>query len=400
MEELKMAEMELILYGDGVHDDAPAIQKLLDERSACVYLPAPKVRYCIGTTLRIHSNQTLKLDPTTVIQLMPGSSCMMLKNDREDGHENIALIGGIWDMNNLNQAPNPIYTRSVNVNWTQGAYADDEYLGVAIRFFDVFRLFVSGITIKNPVTFGAQFAVIKQFTIENITFDYNHGNPYAINMDGIHLDGHCRFGKITNLQGTCYDDLLALNADDFWCGPIEDIAVDGLFAQDCHSAVRLLSAQSDVKRIHITNVFGTYYQYCIGLTRFYEKYGKRGKFDQICLSNIYAEKIPLQDFHCKPGQTFDYPIIYAESKLDIGNLQISNLHRRESQVPISTIQIMPDTTVEVLTVTHCSMGNETGAPIPMIENRGKIGKLYTVDVECKNDELLVNTGNIEKHIQG
>lgn len=396
---MDLSEKRFCLFGDGIRDDTDAIQAMLDTGVSCVDLPVPEKCYAISRTLRIHARQTLRLAPTTEIRLLPGSSCIMVKNDPADGHEDIALIGGIWNMNNLAQAPNPIYTRGVDVDWTAGAYADDEYLGVALRFYDVRRLTVSGITIKDPVTFGAQFARLEHFTIENVNFDYNHGNPYAINMDGIHLDGFCRFGKITNLQGTCYDDLLALNADDFLCGPIEDIAVDGLFAKECHSAVRLLSAASDVRRIHITNVFGSFYQYVIGFTRFYETHGPEGRYDQICLSNVYAEKYPRLPFHRKEAQPFEYAPIWIEGKVRVKNLQIRDLHRRESRVPIALVHLEPNAVVDVLSMEHVSQENDTGTPIPILWNEGRIGKLFLRDVQTdepvlKNDGVILSAPNV------
>jgi len=46
-----------VLYGDGVRDDAPAIQSLLDSGVCEVRLPAPQKNYLIHETLKIHSNQ-------------------------------------------------------------------------------------------------------------------------------------------------------------------------------------------------------------------------------------------------------------------------------------------------------------------------------------------------------
>jgi hypothetical protein len=91
--------------GDGIHDDTAAIQALLDSRRALVYLPAPPKHYLISQPLRIHSNQTLQLDHFTVIRLKDGSDCVMITNDdHERGNENIALVGGVWDMHNEGQS--------------------------------------------------------------------------------------------------------------------------------------------------------------------------------------------------------------------------------------------------------------------------------------------------------
>ena len=94
----------------------------------------------------------------------------------------------------------------------------DFYTGVAIRFFHVKNLYIKALTMKDPITFAVQMAKIYQATVDDITFDFNYGNPFPGNMDGIHLDGDCRFVSITNLKGSCYDDLVALNADDGYYG--------------------------------------------------------------------------------------------------------------------------------------------------------------------------------------
>ncbi len=62
------------LYGDGIHDDTMAIQEMLDTKNSVVELPVPEKHYCISNTLKIYSNQTLKLGETTTIKLMPNSS--------------------------------------------------------------------------------------------------------------------------------------------------------------------------------------------------------------------------------------------------------------------------------------------------------------------------------------
>ena len=87
------------VVGDGIHDDTAGIQKLLDRGSSAVYLPSPPNHYLISRTLVIHSHQTLRLDPFSVIRLAPHSDTVMISNDdHTHGNENIELLGGIWDM--------------------------------------------------------------------------------------------------------------------------------------------------------------------------------------------------------------------------------------------------------------------------------------------------------------
>lgn len=67
--------MEYKLYGDGIHDDYPAIQAMLDEGEGCVYLPAPKAFYKISRCLKIHSDRELRLDKFTVVRLADADTC-------------------------------------------------------------------------------------------------------------------------------------------------------------------------------------------------------------------------------------------------------------------------------------------------------------------------------------
>ena len=95
--------------GDGVTDDTMAIQARLDSGVSCVYLPPPEKHYLISRTLKIGSNQELRLDRFSVIRLAPKSDCPMIENRGYVGGDDkhIALTGGIWDMANLEQSPNP-----------------------------------------------------------------------------------------------------------------------------------------------------------------------------------------------------------------------------------------------------------------------------------------------------
>ena len=169
------------------------------------------------------------------------------------------------------------------------------------------------------------------FTVENIEFDFNEGNPYAVNMDGIHLNADCHYGVIKNLKGACYDDLVALNAYEGAGGDITNIEIGGLFAENCHSAVRLLTVQQKIEHITISNVFGTYYQYCVGLTKFYPGEAT-GYFDGIMLENIHSSKAmrkPIQEIHMGDEKNYHFPFIWIQGETKVKNMSVKGLHRRE-----------------------------------------------------------------------
>ena len=275
------------LYGDGINDDTAAIQELIDTVGSELVLPLAKAFYLISRPLELPSNFRLVLPRFCEIRLAAGSNCVMAKN-KEDNAQNIEICGGVWNFNNKAQNPNPILT---------GVFEPEGYIGFGMAFFGVKGLRLTSMTMKDPVTFAVTLDTVSYFTVDNIVFDFNYGNPLATNMDGIHLNGNCHFGEITNLKGACYDDLVALNADEGTAGEISDITIRGIYSEDCHSAVRLLSANHPVRNVHISDVYGTYFQYCIGITRFYQSLDK-GIFDAITLENIcksYGDKRVLQD---------------------------------------------------------------------------------------------------------
>ena len=364
--------------GDGLSDDTECIQSLLDAGKSAVYLPPPSVHYVISRPLRIHSNQTLVLDRFTLIRLAPKSDCLMITNgDHEKGNENISVVGGIWDMDNLRQSPNPLVTL-LGENPPR-PYDPERYLGICMRFLNVRNFTMRSLTFRNPVVFCTQFAKMTHFTVDDIVFDYTTWNPIRANMDGIHLDGHCRFGRISNLKGATNDDLVALNADDNenespCFGPIEDISIDGLYAEGCHSAVRILSSGSPVRRINISNVYGTYYAYAVGITQFFHRRGTVGCFDQISLRDFFCAKAPYPADESR-NVPHVAPFVFCEGSTRTGALTIQNLHRDERNIAAPCISIERGASVDCLTVDNLTCRNATGADLPIISNSGIIGRL-------------------------
>lgn len=389
------------LYADGVHDDTFAIQELLDSGLGEVILPPTKEHYCISHTLKIHSNQTLRLGETTTVRLLPHSDCPMLTNAEKDAHD-ICVVGGIWDYDNVNQRPNPAKTEK---GFWQKTHADGNfekevnynvlgYLGCIMSFDHVTRFSIHDLTLKNPVTFCLRMAYVQYFTVENIRFDQNLGNPTAENMDGIHIDGGCCYGSIRNVQGTCYDDIVAINANDCYDGPIQNIEINGVFGADSLRGVRLLSTSSIVSGISISNVHGTFYQNCIGITFFYPKTGRRGNYGAIYIRNICGCNAPRIPAYGK-GERYTMPFIWIDGSVDIEMLVIENVSRTESIGLIPTIGIDADTNIRRMQVANIYHKNQFDAPLPLMVNKGKIEKLYLYNLAAGSDEALINEGRID-----
>ena len=400
------------LYGDGIHDDTLAIQELIDSGVCEVFLPAPKKYYLISKPLELPSNFKLVLPRFAEVRLAKGANCVMLRTKAvydyaerlgksrsasdlfiwgyvDDfapvKYENIELCGGIWNCNNIEQNPNPLKSCDYTVR---------EFYGFAMLFYNVKNLKICNLTIKDPSNFGITLDTVSYFTVENITFDYNLGNPIPINMDGVHLNGNCRFGVLRNLKGTCYDDLVALNADEGLGGPITDIEIDGIFAENCHSAVRLLTVNHVVERIHISNVYGTYYQYCLGITKFYEG-NSIGHYDSITFDNIYASKA-VRNLSIYTPRSYVYALIWVDKQTLVKSLSIHSLHRKEQNNPIDTIHVCSETVIERLILDDITTENLTGKPMTFIGGEGRIINATMRDIRIGDDAITLVPENISK----
>ena len=377
--------MKHILYGDGVHDDLPAIQELLDSQPS-VTLPAPAQHYQISGPIRLHSNQELRLGRFTRVVLCGGADCCMLENrDMKQGDQNIRISGGIWDMNHRNQHPNPAHfadeEKGEELFWDwfyapgnfdpNAKLPANRYIGICMRFFNIKGFSISDVTIENPVTYGMDLAFVEDFTIEHITFDYFEGSPKLWNMDGVHIEGGCKNGFIHDLHGACHDDTVALTADDIYNGDIENITIDGIYGTHSHSAVRLLSKTHWVKNIHITNVYGTYYAYGVIVSKYSGPKSCRGLFSNIAIDHFYASlcegTADVKGNNCA--------LIHFGREIDVDRVCIAQLFRDETHLPLPTICVSAGCRIGCLSLSDCFQSNASGAPMELLENHGTIDQL-------------------------
>ncbi len=373
-----------MLYGDGIHDDSAGIQALIDAGSALVELPMPKVCYLISKPILIRSYLQLRLPRYASVRLADGSDCHMIENgDPDTLCHDFTIEGGIWDANNLGQAKNPIHFPHP----TKPEYTGNTFFLTNIRDFRIANL-----TMKDPTNFAITLDRASYFTVEDIRFDFNFGNPWAVNMDGVHVDGNCHYGVIRNLRGTCYDDLVAFNADEGSGGPISHMEVDGIFCEDCHSAARLLSVQYPVSHIHIQNVHGSFYQYCIGVTKYYEGESEGG-YDGLCFDHLHIEKAKRLPVHQKEGMRH-YPLIWFEDNLTIGNVAVRDVVRREKVMSIPLVKVEKTTKIGHLILSNLSQVDLRGEDHPMIENLGTVDALVIEDCCNQNGALLQDEGSI------
>ncbi len=368
------------VMGDGIHDDTAGIQAALDAGTGLVYLPRPPKHYLIRKTLLIHSGQTLMLDRHAIIRLADSADVPMLMNDDHDkGNEGITVLGGIWDGNNANQ------TQHDFSHW-QTPFDPARWIGILMQFNHVRNLRIAHLTVKDPESFGIQLGRLQGFTIEDITFDYN---MLRLNMDGVHLNGDCHQGRIMNLKGATNDDLVALNADDgavaeMTRGPITDIQVDGIFAYNGYTAVRLLSAGSPVCRVRLSNIYGTFRYYVVSFTHHDVHPGAPSTFEDVVIDGVFCSKPPLSAPVFQDSDHWartELPLIWAAGGTHVKNLHIKNLLRTETlPKPPDTIVVEPGAEVEYLGISDVSLSTTSGGKYHLLANRGTIHALNMTNI--------------------
>lgn len=373
------------LYGDGEHDDTAGIQAGLDLRGEVVI---PEGKYCISNSLVVGDDTALILSFGAEIFLADGACCFMLKNEgcgKEKTNRRITVEGGIWNGNNRAQKRGKIH---------QGK---PYFMGPVMRFENVEDLNIRNLTVKDPESYAMQITGADRFTVENISFDFNMLRP---NMDGVHIQGRARNGFIRNIKGATNDDLVALNCDDAYDdgnnlgvkqGIIENISIDGLYADNGYTAVRLLSCGSPMKNVSVRNIFGTYRFYGISFTHHNIVPGAPSLFDGISIENVFCSKHPQQpdaDRRFIDSVDIPYgkgtheksikfnPVIWFAEGIRCGNVSISGVYRNEeADTEAPTIQIDRNVVIEHLVLNDIHQKFTRCPEIPLIKNAGEVKEM-------------------------
>ena len=134
--------------GDGIADDAPAIQNALDRAEAMgggeVYIPAGNYR--IGRTLYIGDGTGIWADPEArlfVCEKTPKKrgDFLLSNRDPEKGNCNISVIGGTWDGNfdgKNNTKPSDLFDQNA-------------FSGSTLNFVNVKNLTLQNLNMRNSV---------------------------------------------------------------------------------------------------------------------------------------------------------------------------------------------------------------------------------------------------------
>ena len=255
---MKISVLEFGAWGDGAHDDYAAFQAALDTGANTITIP--QGIYWISQTLKVGSNTTIIADRGAKMVMKSISrrkrnDFLLCNKDTVNGNQNIKIAGGIWDGNNT--APE---------NAKADIFDQEGYSGALLNFVNVKNLELRDLVVANSSAYYVRMCRIHHFIIDGIDFVCDN---FSKNQDGLHFCGDVKHGSVSNIRALSYgqtnDDLIALNADDsiervenldLCRDTIEDITFENIFAENCHTIIRILSVTAEIKNIRFKNIFG------------------------------------------------------------------------------------------------------------------------------------------------
>jgi len=318
---------------DGKEDQFENIQNALNGGNVLLILP--EGIYPVSRTLKVFSHTTIRAAENTVIRRMDHTAVTiadcLIRNEPDS--ECIELDGGIWDMNN---AANP-----------RGTDKEKSYWGLALRFEKIRDLTLRDLTVANAETYFIRLNRIDGFRILNVKLFTSHPAP---NQDGVHMNGYCFNGVIRGLHAisthTPDDDMIAFNAfdpsgwqnDGIVTGPIENIEVEDVYAENAYGFFRMLTKEPGeyIRNIRIRNCRGGVRYLFLNANSFADAKPGMGRIENVEFSGICVHKMPLdlsiQSYapHSVWGMQLhmDNVVIrdYERPLLDTGSAPTMNLH--------------------------------------------------------------------------
>ena len=171
------------------------------------------------------------------------------------------------------------------------------------------------------------------------------------------------------------------------------MAVDGIWAKDGYTAVRLLSAGSPIRRIRLANIFGTYRYYVVSFTNHGVHPGSDSIFEDISLCGLFCGK---------SGKDSNHSLIWIDAPAVVSGLTLTDLHRTETNSPAATIRIEPGATIKSLQLSQVNILNRTPGPLDLLVNLGTIEQLRLNQVRMEASEgpargtVLRNLGKVRQ----
>ncbi len=373
-----------VLTGGGT-DDTAALQAVLDRAPALggVHLIVDGAARVTGLT--VYGNTTIACpNQSCGFYLADGADRAILRNahpsDGEILDRNITLTGGTYNGNAAHQVH----------------HTDDNWMVTGMDFFGVEHLSVRHVIIRDQRTFAVFVSNFRHVFMEDVRVLLDAIIQFG-NQDGLHFCGPGRFLTLRDIQGTSWDDFIALNADDGhtyytetgelaakdWphvsFGPITDVLIDGVTLDGAAQGIRFLSRTSLIDRVIVRNVIGTYTSFGFFMDPFWEK---GGNFGTITIENVDLRALS-PNFDYMPNFLFALGghhrrltlrnitnidacdtrrVIYIEDDAQIDDLRVDGFYVSEGpDTPPGASQIVVHGQVDHMTLHGVDMRRPTGA---------------------------------------
>ena len=388
------AKLDSDVTKGGGTDNTALIQGILDRAPQLGSLKLVVDGAILVTGLKVHSNTTIEcLNRACGFFLADHSNQHIIRNanQRPAGREdrNISFIGGTYNGNALKQN-----RRHPTLGWIS-----------AFSLHGVEQLLFRDVSITDMRTFAVHLTNWRRVVFENIYINLGQ-IPENSNQDGIHVQGPGEFLSMRNIQGRTWDDMIALNADDIngdWdlngkfvrndsfgsyasYGPITDVDIDGVQAEDCAQVIRLLSRESRIDRVSIRNVKGTYRDFGVWIGPWWREGGDIGRLE---FENMDLRPVAPRAFNYIP--TFLFWIAGKAEEITLKNII--------SHVPIDDrplVWIQPDAKVDLLRVQGLTVFDPRTAigDGPLIRADGRVGLLQVRDVIVQRPSIRTPAGSL------
>ena len=161
------------------------------------------------------------------------------------------------------------------------------------------------------------------------------------------------------------------------------------------ATVRFLSFKSPMEKIHISDIYGSFYQYCISFSKYYLTSPYPGLYDAITIDHVYVSKAKLLPVYNKSANQPAYPLIQVQPDVKIKSLKISDMYRREYINPVETMRIHEGAEVDSLILENISTENHTREEgMPILVNDGVIRHLDAKNIMENGESKLLHLANI------
>ena len=392
------AKLDSDVNKGGGTDDTALIQSILDRAPKLGSLKLVVDGPILVSGLKVHSNTTIEcLNRACGFYLANNCNRPLIANatPQPEGRadHNLSFLGGTYNGNAEHQQ----HTTPEH-GWT-----------TAFALHGVEQVLFRDVSITNSRTFAVYLTNWRRVVFENIYINLDH-IPRQSNQDGIHVQGPGEFLSIRNVQGRAWDDMIALNIDDLlgdWdsdgkfardaasmkrfgsasgIGPVSDVDIDGVQADDCAQVIRILSRASRLDRVSIRNVKGTYRDFGVWITPYLREGGNIGRLE---FENI--------DLRPVTPRAYDYvpPFLFWIA----GKMEHVTLKNISSHVPIDDrplVWIQPDAKIGLLRIDGLNVYDprEQIGSTPLIRADGRIALLQVRDVVVQRPQATSHAGSL------